>query len=105
MKRKQNQAQLIKKPLTFKQIQARMGSDGYIKVILALSLDTLGVVRDDLDMLVSELITGSAGALQGSMQGIFYKPVGIKGNNVLVEVSGSVSEWVDNTIRFQERNG
>jgi len=65
--------------------------------VVPLGLDELGVSRDCLNDAVSVMIAGDSSVLED----ISYRPVGIKGDEILVEVTGSVGNWLSG----QEDNG
>ena len=77
-------------PWDAKQLARHKDENGFIKAILALDMRKLGVDVDCLNDAVSEAITGNTSALED----ISYRPVGVEGENVLVEVCGNVDDWL-----------
>lgn len=87
---------VIKKPLTKKQVEKIQDKDGFIKVVVPLSLPELCAGIDCLNDAVTEMILdyGSRDADGCSynvyLNDISYYPVGTKGENVLVQVTAEV---------------
>ena len=84
-------AKLDKYPLSKKQVEKRKNEEGFITVIVSLSLEELGVGVECLNDVVSDMVLGESSGLED----VSYSPVGIAGDEVLVEVTGNVGNWLD----------
>ena len=84
-------AKLDKYPLSKKQVEKRKNEEGFITVIVSLSLEELGVGVECLNDVVSDMVLGESSGLED----VSYSPVGIAGDEVLVEVTGNVGSWLD----------
>lgn len=80
---------IITKALTAAQGK-QLAKDGRLTVRVLLNLDELGVDKNCLNDAVSEMITGDTTALED----ISYEAVGVKDGSVIVEVTGSVANWL-----------
>jgi len=77
-------------PWSIGQLKRRKDKDGFVRAILRLSVADLGVDVDCLNDASSEAITGE----QSALEEISYRPVGVDGEDVLVEVCGNVDDWL-----------
>lgn len=80
-----------KLPLTVGQVNRLQDKKGFITVVVPLSMDELGVGKDCLNDVVSGWITGG---VETALEDISYRPVGVKRDCVLVEVTGNVKNWL-----------
>jgi hypothetical protein len=83
-------------PLTIEQIKARQTDDGYITAVVELSIDDLFDGIEFFNDKVSELITGS----ECGLTDISYQAVGAVNGSVLVEVTASVDEIIQEEDDF-----
>ena len=81
---------ILRKPLTVKQVE-RLAKDNILTIVVPLSLDEVHVSVDCLNDAVSTMITGDESALED----VSYRPVGVKGEDVLVEVAANVKDWLN----------
>ena len=80
----------LAKPLTDKQARKMMDDGGFISVVVPLSIGDLGVGVECLNDAVSNMVLGDPSGLED----ILFRPVGVKGEDVLVEVTGNVRNWL-----------
>ena len=80
---------LVAKPLSAAQVK-KLAKDGRLTVRILLNIDELSVGRDCLNDAVSEMVAGDTTALED----ISFQPVGVKDGSVIVEVTGSVANWL-----------
>ena len=85
-------------PFTVEQVERRKDKDGFIKAVLSFSLEDLSVGMDCLNDVVAEAILSDMTGLED----IAYRPVGIANDEVLVEVTGDVKEWLKRVNSSEE---
>ena len=80
-----------KLPLTLEQVKRRKDKDGFIKVVFPFELSELMNSVDGINDSISSHISGGDDTM---LEDISYRPVGVEGDMVLVEVSGNVTNWI-----------
>ena len=81
----------ITKPYTKKEAR-KLVKHNALKAIVALDFDEIMTGIDCLNDAISTMICGN----ECSLEDISYKPVGVdKDGNVLVEVCGSIENWLE----------
>lgn len=82
-------AEQLGRAMTVEELRAAVDSDGFVATVVGVDLDDMvGVDLEHFLDNLSEWVTGSIAGLTD----IGYKPVGVDGEQVLVEVTGCV-EW------------
>jgi hypothetical protein len=97
IKRAFPQPKVLRKSMTIPQIKKAMDKSGYITAVVPFSFSEL-VEAKDYDIIndaVSEMITGSTVALEGTSYYIVGANAGHgDGGEVLIKVSGNVHNWL-----------
>ena len=77
-------------PWSVEELKRRKDKEGFVRAVLPLDIAELGVGVYCLNDVSSRAITGDESALED----ISYRPVGVDGDSVLVEVTGNVDGWL-----------
>lgn len=96
------QPQPLSRPYTPEEARRIADADGGITAIVGLGFySLLGADEDSLGDQVSEAVTGSDVGLTD----ITVEPVGVNGGDVLLRVTGSIAEWLDEHLPAAEATG